>query len=85
MTACDSDVRLDFYQKRPLTVKFSDLDLSSDVGILLARQAEEQLQSCQELTACIEDWRDPNKITHPLDLFKNKKSRQVKLSSAFIG
>jgi hypothetical protein len=77
MTACDSDVRLDFYQKRPLTVKFSDLDLSSDVGILLARQAEEQLQSCQELTACIEDWRDPNKITHPLGQLVSQRVDQM--------
>jgi hypothetical protein len=77
MTACDSDVRLDFYQKRPLTVKFSDLDLSSDVGILLARQAEEELQICQELTACIEDWRDPNKITHPLGQLVSQRVYQM--------
>ncbi len=64
MAACDSDVMLDFYQQRPLSVEFSELDLSSDVGILLARQAEEPLQICQGLAACIEDWRDPNKITH---------------------
>jgi hypothetical protein len=31
-------------QNRPLTVQFSDLDLSSDAGLLLAFQAEEQVQ-----------------------------------------
>jgi|GEM_PF-5047110 len=36
--------QLDFYRQRPLSVEFSDLDLSSDAGILLARQAEERLQ-----------------------------------------
>jgi hypothetical protein len=47
-------------------VQFSDLELSSDAGILLARQAEEQVQICQSIAACIEDWRDPQKITHSL-------------------
>ena len=42
MTACASELSFDFYHQRPLVVQFSGLDLSSDVGILLARQAEER-------------------------------------------
>ena len=49
MTACESDVQLDFYQQRPLVVQFSELDLSSDVGILLARQAQEQVGAGSDL------------------------------------
>ena len=49
MAECESDFPLDFYQQRPLVIQFSDLDLSSDVGILLVRQAEEQLEICQGL------------------------------------
>lgn len=56
----------DFYRQRPLTIEFSDLDLSSDAGILLARQAEERLQICQGLSECIQEWRDRDKITHSL-------------------
>ena len=66
MTGCATLLKLDFYRRRPLTVEFSDLDLSSDAGILLARQAEERLQICQGLSECIQEWRDPDKITHSL-------------------
>ena len=66
MTVCDSDLQFDFLPQRPITVRFSDLELSSDAGILLARQAEEQVQVCQKLADCIQEWRDPHKITHSL-------------------
>ena len=67
MTVCDSELPYDFYSRRPLVVQFSDLELSSDAGILLARQAEEQVQVCRGLAECIQEWRDPNKITHSLN------------------
>jgi Transposase DDE domain group 1 len=66
MTACHSELAYNFTTPRPLVVRFSDLELSSDAGILLARQAEEQVQVCRGLSECIEDWRDPHKITHSL-------------------
>jgi len=43
MTECSKELGLDFYPDRELVVKFSALELSSDAGILLARQAEESL------------------------------------------
>lgn len=67
MTVCDSDLPYNFYEPRSLVVQFSDLELSSDAGILLARQAEESVQICRTLAGCIEEWRDPNKITHSLE------------------
>jgi hypothetical protein len=66
MTACRSDLPYDFDAPRSLVVQFSELELSSDAGILLARQAEETVKVCQGLAACIEEWRDPNKITRSL-------------------
>ncbi|MEO1400597.1 MAG: transposase, partial [Cyanobacteria bacterium J06635_1] len=66
MTVCETDLGFDFYQDRDLVVKFSDLELSSDAGVLLARQAEEQLQVCQGLADCIAEWREPSKIVHSL-------------------
>jgi len=66
MTDCRSDLTYDFDTPRPLVVQFSGLELSSDAGILLARQAEEQVQVCRVLAENIEEWRDPNKITHSL-------------------
>ena len=66
MTECNSELPYDFVAPRRLEVQFSDLELSSDAGILLARQAEEKVKVCEGLAACIEEWRDPKKTTHSL-------------------
>ena len=66
MTECDSQLPYEFDSPRRLVVQFSDLELSSDAGILLARQAEEQVHICRRLADCIEEWRDPDKIIHSL-------------------
>jgi len=42
MTECETELPLDFYSLRPLQVEFSDLELSSDAGLLLVRQADER-------------------------------------------
>jgi Transposase DDE domain group 1 len=44
MTECHSELVYNFPTPSPLVVGFSDLELSSDAGILLARQTEEQVQ-----------------------------------------
>jgi hypothetical protein len=62
MTACVAKLPYDFDTARPLAVRFSDLQLSSDAGILLARQAEETVQVCRSIADCIDDWRAPHKI-----------------------
>jgi Transposase DDE domain group 1 len=77
MTACNCDLSYDFEVPRPLVVQFSDLQLSSDAGILLARQAEEQLKVCQGLAECIEEWRAPSKITHPLEQLVSQRVYQL--------
>ena len=59
-----SPLPYDFYTKKALEVKFSGLDLSSDAGLLLVRQAEQRQQICQGIVDCLEDKRDPSKIKH---------------------
>ena len=66
MAVCESDLTLNFEQPRPVVVKFSELDLSSDAGILLAHQAEQVMQICQGIAECIPEWRDPTRIVHSL-------------------
>ena len=66
MTGCQSELPFDFYQNRRLSVQFSGLDLSSDAGLLLVRQAEERLGICRGLAGCIPEWREPAKVVHPL-------------------
>lgn len=77
MTECDSQLEYNFYSQRSLVVRFSDLELSSDAGILLARQAEEQVKVCQGLAECIQEWRDPNKITHSLKQLVSQRVYQL--------
>lgn len=77
MTVCDSALELDFYQKRPLIVKFSEQELSSDVGILLARQAEEKIKICQGIADCIKEWRDPSKVIHTLPQLVSQRVFQL--------
>ena len=77
MTECNSELPYDFYSRRQLVVRFSGLELSSDAGILLARQAEEQVQVCRGLAECIEEWRDQNKITHSLNQLVSQRVYQI--------
>ncbi len=77
MTECNLELPYDFYARRPLVVRFSGLELSSDAGILLARQAEEQVQVCRGLAECIQEWRDPNKITHSLNQLVSQRVYQL--------
>jgi hypothetical protein len=77
MTECNLELQYNFYSQRSLVVRFSDLELSSDAGILLARQAEEQVQVCQGIADCIEEWRDPNKITHSLTQLVSQRVYQL--------
>jgi Transposase DDE domain group 1 len=77
MTECHSELPYNFPTQRPLVVRFSDLALSSDAGILLACQAEEQVQVCRGLSECIQDWRDPNKITHSLHQLVSQRVYQL--------
>jgi hypothetical protein len=77
MTVCDSELQFDFLSDRPVVVKFSDLELSSDAGILLARQAEEKVQVCRGIAHCIADWRDPNKITLSLEQLVSQRVYQL--------
>ena len=77
MTECEAELDFDFYQNRALVVKFSDLELSSDAGILLVRQVEEQLQLSQTIASCIEDWRAPDKTIHSLSQLVSQRVYQL--------
>jgi len=77
MTQCDLDLQYDFYSKQSLVVRFSNLELSSDAGILLARQAEEQVQVCHSLAECIQEWREENKIKHSLRQLVSQRVYQL--------
>jgi hypothetical protein len=60
-----ANLPLSFATQKPLEVNFSGLDLSSDAGLLLVKQAEENLKVCQGMANCLEDNREQHKIKHP--------------------
>ena len=77
MAAIYSPLPYNFFSKKTLEVKFSGLDLSSDAGLLLVRQAEQGQQICQGLTQCLEDQRDPSKIKHTMSQKLSQRIYQI--------
>jgi len=77
MTEFSSQISLNFFTKKPLEAKFSSLDLSSDAGVLLVRQAEEQLKICEGLADCLEDNREPGKVKHSLHQLISQRVYQI--------
>jgi hypothetical protein len=77
MSKSCSQLSLDFYQKKPLSVQFSGLDLSSDAGLLLIRQGEQRQKICEGLANCLEDNREPGKIKHSLYQLVSQRVYQI--------
>lgn len=77
MTVCDLNLPVNFEHPRPVVVTFSELDLSSDAGILLAHQAEQVVQICQGIAECIPEWRDPTRIVHSLPQLVSQRVYQL--------
>jgi Transposase DDE domain group 1 len=67
MTECFLEPEFNFYQRHRLEVKFSEEQLSTEGGILLARQAEERVKIIKGMSERIADNRDPNRITHSME------------------
>jgi hypothetical protein len=66
-----------FKTKKPLEVNFSGLDLSTDAGLLLVKQAEENLKVVQGISNCLEDDREQHKVKHPLFQLVSQRIYQI--------
>ena len=66
-----------FASKKSLEVKFSGLDLSTDAGLLLVKQAEENLKVCQGIADCLEDKREQHKVKHSLFQLISQRIYQI--------
>jgi hypothetical protein len=77
MTSSGSKLSLDFYKQKPLEVQFSGLDLSSDAGLLLIRQAEEKIKICEGMADCLVDNREQGKVKHPLAQLISQRVYQI--------
>jgi len=65
MTDCNTPLPLTFKSQKPIFADFSGGDLSSDGGLLLARQADEVLGLCERFSNCIDDPRLQEQVNHP--------------------
>ena len=77
MSECNSQLPCHFESKKPLLVKFSEVELSSDGGMVLVRQAEEKIGICKGLSECIEEWREEGKIIHSLEQLVSQRVYQL--------
>ena len=66
-----------FKVKKPVDVNFSGLDLSSDAGLLLVKQAEENLKVAQGVSTCLEDDREQHKVKHSLFQLVSQRIYQI--------
>jgi hypothetical protein len=66
-----------FPTTKKLNVKFSSLDLSSDAGLLMVKQAEQNLKICQGFADCLQEKREVNKVKHSLQELVSQRIYQI--------
>lgn len=75
----DSQTVLQFplLARKPVQVDFTGGSLSSDGGLLLLAQLDQQLDLTAQVAACIEDGRLPERIQHPLLALVRQRVYQI--------
>lgn len=63
-TDCIAQTRLDFHPDLPVDVAFDGPQVSSDGGLLLLRQVDDQLGLAARVAAVLRDDRDPDRVVH---------------------
>ncbi len=66
MTECTTPMLFSFLEKKPVVADFDGGEISSHGGALLLGDVDRELGLTAQLAACIEDERDPNRVTHTL-------------------
>jgi hypothetical protein len=70
---CIPQASFDFHPQRLIHATFDAPDSSSDGGLLLLRQLDEELGLCARLAALVPDERDPSRLTHSrLEQFRQR-------------
>jgi hypothetical protein len=77
MFQTSGNLSLNFPSKKRVEVKFSGLDLSSDGGLLLVKQAEQNLKVCEGVANCLEDKRQQDKVKHSLIQLISQRVYQI--------
>lgn len=66
MTECNQQVKFNFDTPKRLEVLLTGIELSSDAGLLLIRQAEARERVCEGIAARLPDPREAGKIKHSI-------------------
>ena len=64
MAECIAQEDLPFHPKLPVVIRFDAPDISSDGGVLLLREMDEQLGLTADMASCLPDERDPTRVDH---------------------
>ena len=68
MTECNgTQLRFQPFGRREITAAFDGETITSDAGVLLLREVNERLGVIDAFARCFDDYRDPEKIEHPLE------------------
>jgi len=77
MNASAQTLSFNFPSPCAFDVRFNDFQLSSDSGLLLARQADSRLGLSQRLADCLLDPRQPSKVIHSLPQLLRQRLLQL--------
>lgn len=64
MTECSAQLRFGFHPQQPIEVSFDGPEISSDGGVLLLRQLDEDLGLTEGMARLLRDERDPRRVVH---------------------
>ncbi len=62
---CIPQLTLSFHPKLPVVVGFDAPEISSDAGVLMLRELDDELEITAGFAACLPDERDPSRVLHP--------------------
>ncbi len=77
MSLFNQQLPFNFPTTKKLDVKFSSIDLSSDAGLLMVKQAEKNIKICQGFAECLEEKREGHKVKHSLVQLVSQRVYQI--------
>jgi len=66
MTQCTAQLAFSFHEKSRVVADFSGGEITSDAGLLVLRELDEQLGWSEAAAAALIDPRDPRKVRHDI-------------------
>lgn len=77
MRECSTELTLFPLAKKPVVVRNDGEALTSDAGVLLLREIDEQLGLTERLAGCVVEWRDPKKVHHQVLALLRQRIYQI--------